>query len=148
MILASIPSCMNMSFWIKWHTDNDDEWIYYGTAHTHTWRYCRLFVPAVSRHHPFERLFRLHLVVRAVRVRVEPRVRIGHDFTADLHHYTLKIHIYIDLSLFLFFIHIADGSFQSPYWLLLAFWPKILGGGGDLRMVLYFMNAGSVVGIP
>ena len=42
---------------------------------------------------------------------------------------------------------IIIGSLESPSWFLLAFWPKILGGGGDLRMVLYHsMKAGSVVG--
>ena len=42
---------------------------------------------------------------------------------------------------------IIIGSLESPSLFLLAFWPKILGGGGDLRMVLYHsMKAGSVVG--
>ena len=36
-------------------------------------------------------------------------------------------------------IHLLNnfgGSLESPYWLLLAFCPEILGGGGDLRMIL------------
>ena len=36
---------------------------------------------------------------------------------------------------------------ERPKWLLLAICPKILGGGGDLQMVLcHFINAGRVVG--
>ena len=30
---------------------------------------------------------------------------------------------------------VIGGSLESPYWLLLAFCPKILGGGGDLQMI-------------
>ena len=42
---------------------------------------------------------------------------------------------------------IISGSLESPSWFLLAFWPQIFGGGGDLRMVFYHsMKAGSVVG--
>ena len=36
-------------------------------------------------------------------------------------------------------IHLLNnfgGSLESPYWLLLAFCPEILGSGGDLRMIL------------
>ena len=31
---------------------------------------------------------------------------------------------------------IFGGSLESPWWLLLAFCPKILGGGGDLQIVI------------
>ena len=42
---------------------------------------------------------------------------------------------------------VIGGSLESPWWLLLGFCSKILGGGGDLQMVLCVsMNAGSVVG--
>ena len=35
------------------------------------------------------------------------------------------------------------GSLESPKWLLLVFYPKILGSGGDLQMVLcHSMNTG------
>ena len=30
------------------------------------------------------------------------------------------------------FSNLIGGSLESPYWLLLDFCPKILGGGGDL----------------
>ena len=37
----------------------------------------------------------------------------------------------------------------SPLWLLLFFTRKLLGGGGDLRMILcHSMNTGSVMAIP
>ena len=45
--------------------------------------------------------------------------------------------------------NIIGGSLESPWWLLLAFCPKNLGGGGDVWLLFYHsMNAGSVVGIP
>ena len=54
--------------------------------------------------------------------------------------------IFLNERLFLAFI---GGSLESPWWLLLAFWPKILTGSRDLWIVLcHSMNAGSVVGIP
>ena len=47
-----------------------------------------------------------------------------------------------------FQIHfIFGGSLESPRWLLLAFCSKILGGGGDLQMILlllYECNLSSV----
>ena len=48
---------------------------------------------------------------------------------------------------FLFRKPFVGGSLESPYWLHLAFCPKILGGGGYLGMVLcHSMNAGSLWG--
>ena len=40
------------------------------------------------------------------------------------------------------------GLLESVEWLLLAFSPKMIGGGWELRMVLlHSIDAGSVVGI-
>ena len=35
---------------------------------------------------------------------------------------------------------IIGGSLESPLWLFLAFCPKNLGGGGDLRMMILLEN--------
>ena len=35
---------------------------------------------------------------------------------------------------------VIGGSLESPWWLLLAFWPKLLGGGSNLQIIVLLKN--------
>ena len=43
--------------------------------------------------------------------------------------------------------NLIGGSLESPYWLLLAFCPKIFGGGGDLGIVFLLKNECRLSGV-